>query len=429
MKWEAIAPSKKKIKTAITELAAITAIELQKENCQFNLVSGRAGALIFLANFRKEFNNYEYDALIQNQIEQLFDDLSSQEMSADLYYGFSGIAYTLQYLQKKELISEEELAESFFDDLDEYVLQAIQQNKETANLELILGNAGIAVYLFNRPNTPTILNAYQTMIESIDQNKILDLAKGNSCKWLTTGLENNQYYCLGMAHGIPAILSQLGGIYSKKIQKDHTKYLLSLGMQGMLNEENQDCDFSFDHTITLQNNEKKYQSRLAWCYGDLSVALGFMQAAMATHNQSWYYKAIDIASKAAQRDAKYANIVDNSICHGSLGVVHIFNRFYQLTWEDIFKEQALFWLDHALQMAEQYQGVQKYHTKTPDKNSIMQIDYDMGLLCGTAGAGLVLLSLISETEPDWDDVLYTNIQTKRRSNNQISLLDIDFFYR
>jgi hypothetical protein len=75
-------------------------------------------------------------------------------------------------------------------------------------------------------------------------------------------------------------------------------------------------------------------------------------------------------------------VVDASICHGSAGLAHIFNRLYQATGQSVFRSAAEEWLQHLVE------------TWCPDA--------EPGLLTGAAGVGLVLLAASTPHEPRWD---------------------------
>jgi len=101
-----------------------------------------------------------------------------------------------------------------------------------------------------------------------------------------------------------------------------------------------------------------------------------------------------------RRDVKKEFVMDAGICHGAAGIAHIFNRVYQKTGNETFKEAALFWIDDCLKKSCFNDGLAGYKVWRKD-GWITQT----GLLEGIAGIGLVLLSAISDIEPDWDECL------------------------
>jgi lantibiotic modifying enzyme len=120
------------------------------------------------------------------------------------------------------------------------------------------------------------------------------------------------------------------------------------------------------------------RSPLAWCYGDPGVAAALCVA-------GWHEYATDIAECAAARSIADNSIGDASICHGSAGLAHIFNRLHQATGTPSLRVAAEDWLSHLM--------------------DAQLADLDSGFLTGAAGVGLVLLAAATPLEPRWDRVL------------------------
>ena len=147
-----------------------------------------------------------------------------------------------------------------------------------------------------------------------------------------------------------------------------------------------------------------YNSRLAWCYGDLGIASAFWQTGKNNNNTEWKQEAIDILLHTAQRlNTKENLIMDAGICHGAAGVAHIFNRFYKETGIKEFDEARWYWLDQTLQMAKPGTGLAGYQVW--NHKAGWQNEY--GLLEGIAGIGLALAGFLTEDvqDLDWDQCL------------------------
>lgn len=403
---------KQKIKSLLYEIAEGLSVELRKEDVPFDFIRGKAGALLFLAEFRTFFQDDKFDEIIIETAGLLFDCLENKPMNASFSYGLSGIGFVFLHLIKKGILSEDDFHPSFFEALDESILDGIRRNNREADLELLTGNAGIALYFLER-GEQSKKRAFQLQLEGLWSNKI---STENGVKWRTFNSIDPPFYCLGLAHGVPAMLAHLGMIYESNVDNQKCLELLTQGVNALMGEELTDEIFSFPQGLPLEEELPRMSSgntRIAWCYGDLGIALSLLKAGLSTNNESWCKKALQIAEKVTQRDPRTSCIMDNAFCHGSLGVVHIYNRFYQFTKDIRYKEQALYWLNHALKMAEPLKGMAKFHSKERDKDTNeYKIAPHWGILEGTTGAGLVLLSLLADKEPEWDKVFYTDIRPK-----------------
>ena len=91
--------------------------------------------------------------------------------------------------------------------------------------------------------------------------------------------------------------------------------------------------------------------------------------------------------------------MDASLCHGSMGVSHMYRRAYLATGEPAYHQAAQRWLDHALDLRSA--GPAGFACWRRDG----YIDC-FDLLQGIAGIGLGLLAAIDvATPPAWDRCL------------------------
>jgi hypothetical protein len=150
-------------------------------------------------------------------------------------------------------------------------------------------------------------------------------------------------------------------------------------------------------------------ARLAWCYGDLSVALGLLAAARHTGETEWEHAALDLARFAAARPAETTGVVDAGLCHGAGGVLHQFNRAFQATGDPVLREAALSWLERTLAQQRPGEGVGGFIAFDSDTQAWQPLP---GFLTGAAGVGLALLAAAAPVLPDWDRVLLTAVPSR-----------------
>lgn len=156
-------------------------------------------------------------------------------------------------------------------------------------------------------------------------------------------------------------------------------------------------------------------SRLAWCYGDLGVAVTLFGAARRTGEQPWAEAALHLARLTAQRPPEKSGVVDAGLCHGAAGVGHLYNRLFQATEESLFAEAARAWLLRALTMRKPDQGIAGYLSYIPTQDlrqdSELRQDFcpDTSFLTGVTGIALALLAGVAPIAPDWDRLLLTRL--------------------
>lgn len=146
-------------------------------------------------------------------------------------------------------------------------------------------------------------------------------------------------------------------------------------------------------------------SRLAWCYGDPGIAATLLVAARAAGVPAWEDKALEIARAAARRPLEQAFVRDAGLCHGAAGLAHLFNRFWQASSEEVFRDAARFWIERTLELRVPGEGIAGFRAWHAQPGPNGQWVADPGLLEGATGVALVLLAAASTVEPEWDRIL------------------------
>ena len=147
-------------------------------------------------------------------------------------------------------------------------------------------------------------------------------------------------------------------------------------------------------------------ARLAWCYGDPGAAVALLAAGTALGDDGVVALARDVALGCAGRDGGD----DATLCHGSAGLAHIFNRLSQSLGDEQLRELALHWLTltldrHGAGLTEvDRRRLETQNAAHPDSD--VPVDAGYGLLFGAAGVGLALASAVSNRPPQWDAPMF-----------------------
>lgn len=146
--------------------------------------------------------------------------------------------------------------------------------------------------------------------------------------------------------------------------------------------------------------------RTAWCYGDPGVAASLVLAAESTGDRELRAEAIALASRAAERPFEHTGVVDAALCHGSAGLMHVYNRIHQQTGAPALRDAARQWLRRTLDMAVDGDGPAGYRSY---RGAGLGWVATTGFLEGIAGIALALLAAISTVEPSWDRLLLLSL--------------------
>jgi hypothetical protein len=147
------------------------------------------------------------------------------------------------------------------------------------------------------------------------------------------------------------------------------------------------------------------RARVAWCYGDPGVAYVLLRAARALGRHDWETAALEQAAAAARRPADQTAVEDAALCHGALGLAHIFGRLFAATRDESFASTARDWLSWAFERRASAGALGGFLTLGRDATGRAFERAVPGFLTGAAGIGLALTAAASDLEPSWDRIL------------------------
>ena len=183
----------------------------------------------------------------------------------------------------------------------------------------------------------------------------------------------NGAWNLGAAHGAPGVIALLARAHAAGVPT--ARPLLDRAVAWLL-AQRLPADAGSAFPSFVAPDVVPGRSPVAWCYGDPGAA-GALFAVPELEVQ-----ARAIAELAAARPIADSDVVEVSICHGSAGLAHIFNRLHQSTGSEVLRASAQAWLGPVL--------------------DDWRPGAEPGLLTGAAGIGLVLLAAATDVEPRWD---------------------------
>lgn len=225
------------------------------------------------------------------------------------------------------------------------------------------------------------------------------------------------YWNLGLAHGLPGVIALLARFITAEIEVDRARALLEPAVAALLaaapardhgrypgwqagGPDEQACPAEVA-------DDDAQRGRLAWCYNDLGVAMALGSAALAARDPGWRAEMHALARACAARTFEDAQVFDAGICHGAIGVAHLFDRLRQATGDSLVAAAARSWLDRALAMRNG-QPFAGFPSRT-FHDGAERWTADASILTGAAGVALVLHSMITEVEPAWDRLLLADL--------------------
>lgn len=208
---------------------------------------------------------------------------------------------------------------------------------------------------------------------------------------------------LGLAHGQAGVVALLGEALRLGARPELSRRLLDGAVSWLRAQRLQ--GFASDYPTWVGPGLAPEASRVAWCYGDLGIAMALLSAARAAGREDWEREALGTARRAALRRGEDARCLDAGFCHGFAGAGHLFNRLHQATGDAACLEAARHWFDEALAFRRPGEGVGGYRAWHPIEDRSRPWLDAPGLIEGAAGIGLALLAAAAPQEPHWDRAL------------------------
>jgi len=375
-----------------------------------SLMSGKLGIALFFAHYYEWTKQDDYLNLAVEIIEQNFEYISGNNEHIDTFAsGIGGLAWVVNYfMQRGWLADDADVLEQF----DDYLENIGSYYFSKGNYDYLHGGIGIMLYWLERETGTEYLT---TTLETL-QKQALQNDKG--IYWLSTNFTAKTQEELeaagkeinfGLSHGMTSIVYLLSKIHQKGICQDICREMIVDTIQFIQNhpsEKDTPCECpsalnvseTGDYTIGLP-------SRLAWCYGDLGMAVVFLQAGLQLEDNALIEYATALGLKTINRKSfEETMLYDAGICHGTFGVALLYKKLFKCSACLEFEQAADYWLNEGIQHLKT-NPIQNYKSKYADK----WIE-DIGLLTGSAGIGMGILDMlhpeITQTDgTNWDRIL------------------------
>ncbi len=345
----------------------------------------------------------------EEAVDRLVSVVERGVSSLRLYGGLAGIGWTLAHISEDN--------EEFLAEVDHILVEALDPaTRWPGDYDLIGGLAGLAVYFLERP--VGVGRADEGLARIVAQLEQTAEVTGAGTTWHTppsllppwqVARWPAGYYSCGLAHGVPGVVAVLGRIAARPGAPARAAELVRAATRWVLAQR-----VDVPHSIfpgSIEPGQPAGGSRTAWCYGDPGVIAGLWLGRAHLHEP--VDDLIALARQVVARAPAHCGVRDAGLCHGSIGLAHVYNRFYQASGDDEFRAAAVRWFEHGLAQAQPGQGVGGFRALkvlTPGQPETLVGEPDF--LEGAAGIGLALLAGLQGATPGWDRLLACDVPTR-----------------
>lgn len=356
-------------------------------NLQGGLLSGKLGVALFFMYYSRFSGEEAYGNRAYELIEEVISGSVFDVNAYNLNDGMAGIGWLLEHCNASGFLEVD--TNDLFGVNDELLFTKMIDELKLGKYDYILGGLGIFLYFLGKPASLTVDSWLAKAVDVLEETSIQSDGLVRWAEFDFLGLCRKEGRInLGLSHGIPGILTILSKAYVRAVSQDKCIKLIRGTSDYLLSV----CDLDSKGRAVYPNVDVAGQdlertSRLAWCYGDLSVCLALFSA-----NQVLKDDVIDgvvrqlLTRSIARTDFRETSVRDIALCHGAAGIGHIFHKF-GLRFEDpAFYQAADYWFDRNL-------------------DGSLEKELDAGFLEGKAGVGLAYLSYLDPENSGWDELL------------------------
>jgi len=308
--------------------------------------------------------------------------------------GLTGIVWTFRYLGDRGLIDHDDA--HVLDELIPFIQRYADHELKNGNFDALHGGTG-----------PGIVG----LIDNDGKARSSDGAKAVCLQDTFSSLEDDNDLDLGLAHGLTSLIVYFSeNCKGSSCHPCEGRDLLVSSITKLLSHADLTQKLSSVFPTRLIKGQAQYPSRLAWCYGDVGIAMGLLHCAQdfkvetlkglrveKLKGSEVFDFAVEVLVRAAERrDSLNTRIIDPYFCHGASGLAFMFYKAWVLSNNDKLKEAAQFWTKETIRFLETTHPPGKIY-KTEGV-----VFGDGSLLNGLSGIGLALLAIERGVLPGWE---------------------------
>ena len=339
------------------------------------------------------------------------EKVGSSSLTPALIGGYSQLGWVITQLAGKLFDQQETEACQV---IDEALIEYLDELPTPADFDLVSGLIGIGIYALARLPEPNAQVCLQKVVQRLAERA----ERGREgVTWFTDAallpewqrkICPNGYYNLGLAHGVPGVIVMLARASAVEAVREAAQELLAEAVRWLLAHLGVEDGVPF-FPAWIAPEVRLGRNRVAWCYGDLGSATALLYAARCAGQAGWEEVALKILRHCAQNRGPQAGVRDAGLCHGAAGTAHLFNRIYQATREEIFREAAQFWYARAFDFRQPGIGGAGFGAFHPKETGPGEWVESIDMLNGAAGVGLAFLAATSNQMPLWDELLLVSL--------------------
>lgn len=394
LRWSPPIKDEQLKKEAEDKLHKIASIIMEKCSYESSLgfMKGLGGPIVFMHYYDEHFKSDFFRDAIAEQFDRFHSLLIDNSIrSLSLCEGLAGFLWTNNLLSQLGLVDLNSF--NHLNKYENYCKADLLRKLQDGNLDYLYGASIIFNSHFNN---------------SLHRDALIDILSmhvkksGFGFNYIQTSVDKlerpSDYVDLGIAHGASGLIICLCKYYISTLNPKVKQLLEDLiEVYFFANSKNSSGKSFFPYGISTKG-EISFDSRLAWCTGDLAVTVALINFNRIFNNKQVHNLTSDlIRACLKRRNNGETGVVDGGFCHGSAGILHIFGRLYNEFNLPELQEASQFWLKDLLKKGNNNNGFAGYQSYQKDGYT-----NSLDVISGVSGIGLSIIAAISDVDPVWD---------------------------
>lgn len=367
------------------------------EFTQIGIYRGISSQILFFSVLYLKTREEKYYYKLAELLSQSIDLVDVMKGDVSFSSGLSGWAWTINYLNSKKIINGNDLLNHF----DEIIFQEYLNMISSGNFDPINGAVGICNYYFqevkNHNKIEILIDNLYDLFKSDSKYKVFSRKHKTEDKFIID---------LGLAHGIVGYIYFLNKCIANNIKTKVCENLSKVCFE-ILHFSNQSFVLSGSHYpyfVNVDGNKfvkDEQKSRLAWCYGDLSILFTLL----STSNQNSAVNILNQLNDSIGRlEVNDTLSYDNGFCHGSSGIAYLYWKIFSKSKKKQFEVVSNHWITEIINETKNYTSLEEYKFLVDDfdNRKFKECNY---LLEGSVGLALVFFTILNPKFSTWDRCL------------------------
>jgi lantibiotic modifying enzyme len=382
--------------------AAILQVHSGPGEIGVGFMGGTAGIALFLHHFGAATGDQRATIAAREALDDCLRAIEHSALDCSLAAGWCGVLWVAAHLSREGADGGRGLD---FDLIDTALFEYLKRDP-AITFDLIGGLCGIGVYALER-DEPSARQALVSAVADLLRKRATRSIQGTH--WFskpellvseTRTHSPHGHVDLGLAHGTPGVIAWLSAIIDAGLAEPAEVHDLRHAvrwLRGFAGSADNSGNSVYP-VIVRQDQAVRRRSRLAWCYGDLSVAAALLAAATVLADDELRDHVGALLTAASNRDTSTSGVADASFCHGAAGTAHLFSRLGAAMPEAnriAARAAAARWLHWLVDFGRRDGWQCQFKTQRGFAPRI-------GLLEGASGVGLTILTALGAVPGNWD---------------------------